>query len=95
LKVIFVGAGPGDPSTYGGRRHGSWQTAVSAFTPAPWDTGSSWEWSLRRPDATIPPVLTLEDIIRCVRLRQKEQDVDVIRLHTGDPSYYGAIRETE
>ena len=92
MKVIFVGAGPGDPEllTIKGRRllrncrcciyAGSLVSPrVLALLPS----------TAKKHDSAR---LTLAQMTRIYRQAQK-QKVDVIRLHSGDPSIYGAIRE--
>ena len=92
MKVIFVGAGPGDPELLtlkAAKLLSSCQCCIYAG-------------SLVSPDvlALIPPGaethdsagMTLEEVVAVYRSAQAK-DRDVIRLHTGDPSIYGAIRE--
>ena len=92
MKVIFVGAGPGDPELLtlkAVKLLSSCQCCVYAG-------------SLVSPDvlALIPAGaethdsagMTLEEVVAVYRSAQTK-GMDVIRLHTGDPSIYGAIRE--
>ncbi len=92
MKVIFVGAGPGDPEllTVKAQRllseckiciyAGSLVSPdVVALAPAGAELHDSAQMSL--------------DDMAVVFKKAKAQDTDLIRLHTGDPSIYGAIRE--
>ena len=90
--VHFVGAGPGDPDliTVKGRRllEGA-QTVIyagSLVNPALLE--------LCPEDCRIfdSARMTLEEVIQVMEERH-EAGQDVVRLHTGDPSLYGAIRE--
>lgn len=92
MRVFFVGAGPGDPDliTVKGRR-----LVVGARI-------CIYAGSLVSPELVdlIPPdaekydsaELTLEEIIDICR-RASDRGVDVVRLHSGDPAIYGAIKE--
>lgn len=94
MTVYFVGAGPGDPKliTVLGRellqraRVCIW--AGSLVNPALLE--------LLPPDAAVydSAKLTLDEIVEhCAAAQSK--GLDVVRLHTGDPSLYGAIREQQ
>ncbi|MEI6562680.1 MAG: precorrin-4 C(11)-methyltransferase [bacterium] len=92
MKVIFVGAGPGDPDLL----------TVKAATLLSSCRCCVYAGSLVSPDvlALIPSGaethdsagMTLEEVVAVCR-SALDRDMDVIRLHTGDPSIYGAIRE--
>ncbi|MBF0476797.1 MAG: precorrin-4 C(11)-methyltransferase [Deltaproteobacteria bacterium] len=92
MKVYFIGAGPGDPELLTIKAHNMLQTAQMCI----------YAGSLVSPEvlALLPEAaekhdsaaLNLEQITALFR-RAQELDVDVIRLHSGDPSLYGAIKE--
>lgn len=92
MKVTFIGAGPGDPELLTVKARRLIETCrcliyagslvsdeVVALAPANAERHNSAEMSLEQMVA--------------VYKRAKEIDMDVARLHTGDPSLYGAILE--
>jgi len=92
MQVIFVGAGPGDPELLTVRAARLLQSCHCCI----------YAGSLISPQvlALLPATatrydsagMTLEQIVQVYRQAQA-QDMDVVRLHSGDPSIYGAIRE--
>lgn len=92
MRVYFVGAGPGDPELLTVR-------AARLLSEARW---CIYAGSLVNPQllALLPPTarredsatMSLEQIIDRFR-HAHQQDIDVVRLHTGEPSLYGAIGE--
>lgn len=92
MKVSFVGAGPGDPEliTVKGRsRIESADIIIYA--------GSLVNPELLRYAAPEIPVynsaeMNLEEVTEIYR-ENKEKPGSIVRLHTGDPSLYGAIQE--
>ena len=92
MNVIFVGAGPGDPDLL----------TVKAAKLLAACRCCVYAGSLVSPDvlALLPAGaetydsagMTLEEVVTVYRSAQT-RSMDVIRLHTGDPSIYGAIRE--
>lgn len=91
-KVYFVGAGPGakDLITLRGRELIEKAQMIiyagSLVNPELLDYASK--------DAEIydSAFMTLDEVVEKYKDAQK-RDMDVVRLHTGDPSIYGAIRE--
>ncbi|MDD5348822.1 MAG: precorrin-4 C(11)-methyltransferase [Chthoniobacteraceae bacterium] len=92
MKVIFVGAGPGDPELLTVKAARLLQNCACCI----------YAGSLVSPEVVglVPATaekhdsaaMTLEETTAVCR-RAQERGIDVIRLHTGDPSIYGAIRE--
>ena len=92
MKVIFVGAGPGDPELLTLKAARLLETCQCCV----------YAGSLVSPQvvALIPPDaekfdsagMTLEETTAVCKSAH-ERGIDMIRLHTGDPSIYGAIRE--
>ena len=92
MKVFFVGAGPGDPellTVKAARLLTNCRICIyagSLVSPGVMDLVSG---NSERYDSA---AMSLEEIIRVCR-DAKERNIDVVRLHSGDPSIYGAIRE--
>ena len=92
MKVFFVGAGPGDPELLtlkAARLLTNCRICIyagSLVSPGVMDVVSG---KAERHDSA---AMSLEEIIR-VCSDAKERNIDVVRLHSGDPSIYGAIRE--
>ena len=90
--VHFVGAGPGatDLITLRGQKYIENADVIiyagSLVNPALLDSA--------KPDCEIEnsAYLTLEQVIAIIK-QADEKGKDIVRLHTGDPSIYGAIRE--
>ncbi|MCA1797169.1 MAG: precorrin-4 C(11)-methyltransferase [Geobacteraceae bacterium] len=92
MKVIFVGAGPGDPDllTVKAQRLLS-ECRICVYAGS---LVSPEVVGLVPGDAELHDSagMTLEQI-EAVFVKGRQQNTDVIRLHTGDPAIYGAIRE--
>ncbi len=92
MKVYFIGAGPGDPELLTVRAEKLLRScrccvyAGSLVSPAVLDLIPP---ESRRYDSS---VLSLEEIMH-IFSEAKREEIDVVRLHSGDPSIYGAIRE--
>jgi len=92
MKVYFVGAGPGDPELLTLRAARLLSCcriciyAGSLVSPAVMELVNS---SATQYDSA---GMNLDEII-AVCLKAREEGTDVVRLHSGDPSIYGAIRE--
>jgi precorrin-4/cobalt-precorrin-4 C11-methyltransferase len=92
MKVYFVGAGPGSPDLLTVRAHRllcSCRICIFAGSLV-----SPEVISLLPEDAEKHDSAKLDlDQIRGLFEAAKDRDIDLIRLHSGDPSIYGAIRE--
>ncbi len=92
MRVYFVGAGPGDPDLLTKKAERLIKEAKvciyagSLVSPA---VLKLLPVAAARHDSAS---LTLGEVITII-LKAKESDLDVIRLHSGDPSIYGAIGE--
>ncbi len=92
MKVVFVGAGPGDPellTVKAERILKSCRICVYAGSLVSPDVVKLIPERAEQHDSA---GMSLDDIIAVYREAQS-RDVDVVRLHSGDPSIYGAIGE--
>ncbi len=92
MTVIFVGAGPGDPellTVKAQRLLRECRVCVYAGSLVSPQVLSLLPADAERHDSAS---MHLEEIVTVFR-RAHEQGLDVVRLHTGDPSIYGAINE--
>ncbi|OPY86909.1 MAG: Cobalt-precorrin-4 C(11)-methyltransferase [Syntrophaceae bacterium PtaU1.Bin231] len=92
MKVVFVGAGPGDPGLLTVKARNILKKcriiiyAGSLVSP---DVMSLVPARAERHDSAVMSLAEIIDV--CEKAR--DRDIDVVRLHSGDPSIYGAIRE--
>jgi precorrin-4/cobalt-precorrin-4 C11-methyltransferase len=92
MKVIFVGAGPGDPdllTVKALRLLQNCQCCVYAGSLVSPQVLALLPAAAEKHDSAS---MNLEQIV-AVFCDAREANKDVIRLHTGDPSIYGAVRE--
>lgn len=92
MRVYIIGAGPGDPRLLTLRA-----AELIAACPVVLYTGSLVPREVlarARPDAVVrdSSSMTLEEIM-AVMLSARDADQDVARVHTGDPSIFGATAE--
>lgn len=90
--IYFVGAGPGDPDlmTVKGRRLLEQADLVIYAGSLVWD--AHLQYCKAGCEIHSSAGMTLETIIECM-LKAEKEGKTVVRLHTGDPSIYGAIGE--
>lgn len=92
MKVYFIGAGPGDPEliTVKGKKiiemSGYCIYAGSLVNP------DILKYCSKDTKIYDSATMALEEIINIIE-KAKEENKDVARVHTGDPSIYGAIQE--
>lgn len=90
--ILFVGAGPGDPELITVKGQGALKEADVIIYAGSLVPKRMLKWA--RPDATLinSASMNLEEIIIQIE-KSYNEDKLVVRLHTGDPSLYGAIFE--
>lgn len=92
MKVMFMGAGPGDPELLTVKaRHILKKCRIIIYAGSLVSPGviALVPKRAKRYDSAS---MSLEEIIDVCK-KAKDRDIDVVRLHSGDPSIYGAIRE--
>lgn len=92
MKVIFVGAGPGDPdllTVKAARLLQRCRCCIYAGSLVSPEVVQLLPADAEKHDSAH---MNLEQIVEVYRAAQSA-GIDVIRLHSGDPSIYGAIRE--
>ena len=97
MKVYFIGAGPGDPeliTVKGQRLIESCPVILYAGSLVPREIFSSCEKDGETPAEKIVDTasIDLNEIIEHIQLAHKNNQ-NVARIHSGDPSVYGAIGE--
>jgi len=93
MKVYFIGAGPGDPeliTVKGQRLISQCPVVLYAGSLVPWEILAPAEAAAEKIIDTAS--LDLEEIIGHIKAA-REHGQDVARVHSGDPSVYGAIGE--
>jgi len=91
MTVYFIGAGPGDPeliTVRGQRLIRSCATIIYAgsLVPAAVLEGHNAQTVLNSADLTLDEIIAVIEIAHC-------KNHDIARVHSGDPSLYGAIGE--
>jgi len=92
MKVIFLGAGPGDPeliTVKGDRLLRSASICIYAGSLVNPQVVDLLPDNAEKHDSAAMSLDEMRDVFK----NAKERDVDVVRLHSGDPSIYGAIQE--
>lgn len=94
MTVYFVGAGPGDPKLITVRGRELLEQAKVCIWAGSLVNPALLEWLPDGAQIHDSASLHLDEIVRlCVDAQRR--GIDVVRLHTGDPSLYGAIREQQ
>jgi len=92
MKVFFIGAGPGDPellTVKAQRLLRECRICVYAGSLIAPEVLHLLPTDAEKHDSAS---MQLEEIVSVFQ-RARDRDIDVIRLHSGDPAIYGAIRE--
>ncbi len=92
MKVCFVGAGPGDPELItikGQKKIAAADIVIYAGSLVNPEVLAGCKKGAEIHNSA---VMTLEEVLEVMKRGVKEGKV-VVRVHTGDPSIYGAIRE--
>jgi precorrin-4/cobalt-precorrin-4 C11-methyltransferase len=92
MKVIFVGAGPGDPELLTLKGAKLLRNCHCCIYAGSLVSPQVLELLPEEADKYDSASMNLDQMVDVYRDAQT-RDMDVIRLHTGDPSIYGAIRE--
>lgn len=92
MKVYFVGAGPGDPELLTLKAHRLISTCRMCIYAGSLLSREVIELIPAGADKYDSAALDLPEMARLCR-DARDRGIDVVRLHSGDPSLYGAIRE--
>lgn len=92
MKVIFVGAGPGAPDLITVRGKEMIEQADIIVYAGSLVNPALLDYAKENCEIYNSATMTLEEVMDVI-LAEKESDKLIVRLHTGDPSVYGAIRE--
>ncbi len=90
--VYFIGAGPGDPKLMTLRGKELVESADVLIYAGSLVNKEVLQWRKETADVHNSASMTLDEVIE-VMDRGLKADKTVVRVHTGDPSIYGAIRE--
>ncbi|MEW6260416.1 MAG: precorrin-4 C(11)-methyltransferase [Thermodesulfobacteriota bacterium] len=90
--VLFVGAGPGDPDLITVKGQWALSNADLVIYAGSLVPDALLKWTREQADILNSAGLTLEQILEAM-IQAYVSGKRVVRLHTGDPSLYGAIHE--
>ncbi len=90
--VYFIGAGPGDPKLMTLRGKELVETADILIYAGSLVNKEVLQWRKETAEVHNSASMTLDEVIE-VMDKGLQEDKTVVRVHTGDPSIYGAIRE--
>ncbi len=91
-KVVFVGAGPGDPDLITIKGRDALAAADLIIYAGSLVPKEVLAWAKAGAEKVDSASLDLGDIT-AIYSRAIDENLDVVRLHSGDPSIYGAIQE--
>ena len=92
MKIYFVGAGPGDKELITLKGHNVLSKADIVIYAGSLVNPGLLEYAGQGCEIHNSASMTLEEVIDVMK-RGESEGKAVVRLHTGDPSIYGAIRE--
>ncbi len=92
MKVYFIGAGPGDPKLLTLKGKEIIERADVVIYAGSLVNKEILEYAVHAKETHNSAALNLEELGDIFR-RAKERDHDVARIHSGDPSIYGAVHE--
>jgi len=92
MKVFFVGAGPGDPELLTIKAERLLRNCRCCIYAGSLVSPGVIAILPERAEKYDSASLSLEEIVSIIQKAQTE-GIDVVRLHSGDPAIYGAIRE--
>ena len=91
-KIYFVGAGPGDPELITVKGKKSLETADIIIYAGSLVNPKLLTYAKKETKIYNSASMTLEEVLE-VMIKGTDDNKKIVRLHTGDPSIYGAIRE--
>jgi len=92
MKVIFVGSGPGDPELLTIKAERLVRSARCCIYAGSLVAETIVDLLPAHAERHDSASLSLDQIVELIK-GARERDIDVVRLHSGDPSIYGAIGE--
>jgi precorrin-4/cobalt-precorrin-4 C11-methyltransferase len=92
MKVYFVGAGPGDPELITRKGHRLIQDAAVIIYAGSLVNPELLESASSGAEIFNSAGMNLDEVAAVYREKANEEGI-IVRLHTGDPSLYGAIQE--
>ncbi len=92
MKVFFVGAGAGDPELLTLKAHRMLSNCSCCIYAGSLVSPAVIELIPENAERYDSASMNLDEIIAVYR-QARERDIDVIRLHTGDPAIYSAVAE--
>lgn len=91
-KIYFIGAGPGDVDLITVKGRNILSQADVVIYAGSLVSKEHLDFCKKDVEKHNSASMTLEDVIKVMK-KAKDEDKSVVRLHTGDPSMYGAIKE--
>ncbi len=92
MKVYFVGAGPGDPELLTVKAQRLLRVSQCCIHAGSLVNPTILEQLPAEAERHDSAKMSLDEILAVIKAA-RERDTDVVRLHTGEPSIYGAIGE--